>query len=130
MTKPKGHGEKRTRKRELAALALLTSRNYEEAAAQAGISYQTLVRWRREESFNAIVEEYKERAIGDAIQRIQTMATEALEVLNEIMNDEDAGPSARVTASKAVLDTALRMHEREAIIDRLDKLERMITGGF
>jgi len=44
----KGHGAKFGRKKEAAIAALLTAKNYEEAARATGIGLKTLKRWLRE----------------------------------------------------------------------------------
>jgi hypothetical protein len=52
-TKTAGHGSQSDRKREAAIEALLTQRNVEEAAREAGIGKQTLVQWMKIPEFQA-----------------------------------------------------------------------------
>ena len=55
-----GFGKKLGRKQEAAVLALLSSRNVEEAARVAGVNPRTLYRWQKEPEFDAAYREATE----------------------------------------------------------------------
>ncbi|WP_230877191.1 hypothetical protein [Paenibacillus macerans] len=119
-----GHGEKKSRKKELAALALITERTIGEAAGKAGIGEATLWRWMQEDGFQELWREMKRQAVGRAISKIQQSATMAVETLEDVMGNRKAPAMARVMAAKTVLDTALKAVEIEDLTARLEALER------
>jgi hypothetical protein len=126
----KGHGEKHTRKTETAIVALLTQPTLGEAAKNAGIGESTLWRWLQEPEFNQLYRESRQQALTQAICRLQQVASQAVDCLAEIIANEDAPTSSRVTASKAVLELALKATETEDLISRIEALERITAGGM
>lgn len=121
-----GHGEKRSRKKELAVLALLTESTMKQAAEKAGISEATIWRWMQEADFKEMYRLAKQQAVGQAIARIQQATTQAVDTLYDVMKNKKAPAMARVMASKTVLDVAFKAVEVEDIQARLEALERDI----
>ena len=66
----KGHGAKFGRKKEEAIVALLTQRNFEEAAKAVGIGAATLMRWLKNPEFDAAYRSAKRAAYGQAVARL------------------------------------------------------------
>lgn len=119
-----GHGEKKSRKKELAALALITESSIGKAAEKVGIGEATLWRWMQEDGFQELWREMKRQTVGQAISKIQQSATMAVETLEDVMSNRKAPAMARVVAAKTVLDTALKAVEIEDLTARLEALER------
>ena len=119
----KGHGEKRTRKQDLAIAALLAHSTLAEAAAAVGIAEPTLWRWLQRADFQHAYREARRQAVGQAIARLQQASSEAVSTLQDVMNDAGALASARVSAAKAVLETAVRAIEFEDLAARVEALE-------
>lgn len=122
----KGHGEKLSRKQELAIISLLMEPTITMAAEKTGVSEATLWRWTQQEQFQAAYREAKRQAVAQAIARLQQVSSEAVNTLREVMLDTDAKDTARVTAAKTVLEMTLKAVEIEDLAQRMDSLERMI----
>ncbi len=102
---------------------LLLHPTREEAAAAAGISGVTLWRWMQEPEFAEAYRKARRQAVQQAIGRIQQVCSEAVATLKTIMEDSEAPASARVSAAKTVLETAIKAVELEDLEARLSILE-------
>jgi transposase-like protein len=100
-------------KQEAAVLALLSSKNVEEAARAAGVTPRTLYRWMSEADFDAAYRAARRRAYGQSISRLQQGSTA----------DPATPPSTRVRAAEAVLSQAAKAIEIEDIDARVRTLE-------
>jgi hypothetical protein len=109
-----GHGEKATRKFELAIAALLTSSTIERAAEQIGVAPITLRRWMVEPAFKS---EYQ------AARRQVMEQAAAVATLEGVMADQDAPASARVSAARAVLEMGQKAVELGDLDGRVTELE-------
>ena len=109
--------------------ALLTCRTQTEAAQKAGISRQTLRKYRKNPEFEA---EYNEAARGvleDAKTQAAAGLGPAVDALIKIVIDDEAQDTARVSAAKAVLEYSLRLCDYVDIARRLEKLEQYAQEG-
>jgi hypothetical protein len=61
--------------------------------------------------------------VQQAITQVQRATGEAVETLRSVMQDAEAPASARVSAAKAILETAIKAVEVEDIEARLTALE-------
>ena len=120
----KGHGEKITRKQELAIAALVSEPSIGRAAEKVGIAKKTLWRWLQTDAFRTAFRKTKMELVRHAMAQIQAAMSEATETLRQVMVDMDATPSARVSAAKAVLDLGLKAREIENLEVRIEKLEK------
>jgi hypothetical protein len=98
-----GFGEKFGRKKESAVMALLSSRNVEEAARVAGVNPRTLYRWMKDPEFDAAYREAKRAAFSQAIARLHQMSSAAVSTLGKIMIDANAPASTRVRVADSTL---------------------------
>lgn len=121
-----GHGEKLERKREQAISALLTEPTVGEAAEVVGIGSRTLHRWMQEPDFRASYMAARREIVGHTTAALQHASGTAVRTLLEVMEDEDAPASSRVTAARAVLELAYRGIELEDLSARLDHLESTV----
>jgi transposase-like protein len=112
-----------TAKQEAAIVALLSSKNVEEAARVAGVTPRTLYRWMNEPDFDAASRAARRQAYGQSISRLQQGATAAATTLLKVMIDPATPPSTKVRASEAVLSHAAKAIEIEDIDARLRELE-------
>ena len=102
----KGHGAKFGRRKEAAIAALLTAKNYEEAARATGIGLKTLKRWLREPEF---IEEYRRarwEGVEQAYARAQHSTGAATTVLQKVMVDSATPPSSRIRAALGLFGIA------------------------
>ena len=119
----RAHGEKLSRKQEQTIAALLTCDSLTAAAAGCGIAEATLHRWLKDDGFQAAYREARRAVVQQAIVQVQGATGEAVETLRAVMQDADAPASARVSAAKAILETAIRAVELEDLEARIAALE-------
>jgi hypothetical protein len=119
-----GHGTKLGRKQEAAILALLTSRNVEEAARVANAGTRTLYRWLKQPEFIAGYREAKRAAFSQAIARLYPMSSAAVTILGKVMIEPNTPPATKVRAADSVLKHTAKSIELEDIEVRLSELER------
>jgi len=124
----KGHGTKLGRKKEAAIAALLTQKNHEEAAREAGIALKTLKRWLRLREF---IDDYRRarwEVVEQAYARAQQNTGAATTVLLKLMVDPATPASSRARAALGIFGLA-----REAVdLDveaRVSALERAAEGS-
>ena len=110
-------------KQEAAVLALLSSKNVEEAARAAGVTPRTLYRGMSESDFDAAYRAARRQAYGQSISRLQQGSTAAATTLLKVMVDPATPPSTRVRAAEAVLSQAAKAIEIEDIDARVRILE-------
>ncbi len=116
----RAHGEKLSRKQEQTIAALLTCNSITAAAAGCGIAEATLHRWLKETTFQTAYREARR-------QIVQQASGTAVQTLEAVMQDTAAPASARVSAAKAVLETAVKAVEVEDLEARLAALEAAAT---
>ena len=119
----KAHGEKLSRKQEVAIAALLTCSAITDAAHQCGIGAVTLHRWLKDATFQTAYREARRAVVQHAITQVQRATGEAVETLRSVMQDAEAPASARVSAAKAILETAVKAVELEDLAARIAALE-------
>ena len=119
----RAHGEKLSRKQEQTIAALLTCDSLTAAAAGCGIAEATLHRWLKDDGFQAAYREARRAVVQQAIVQVQGATGEAVKTLRAVMQDADAPASARVSAAKAILETAIRAVELEDLEARIAALE-------
>ena len=116
-------------KKEAAILALLTSRNVEDAALQAGVGARTLYRWMKEPEFDAAYREAKRAAFSQAIARLHQMTAAAVTTLGKVMIEPNRPPATKVRAADSVLNHAAKAIELEDVEARVSELERAAAAS-
>ena len=119
-----GHGSKFGRKMEDAIAALLTQRNFDEAARSVGITPKTLLRWQQQPEFQKAYREARRTAFGQAIARLQQGTSAAATTLLKTMIDPSTPASVKVRAAEAIFNHAAKAIEIEDIEARVSELER------
>src|SRR5512134_2446865 len=99
-----GHGEKLSHKQERTIAALLVAPSVTAAAQQIGVNENTVLRWLKDEGFQAAYREARRAVVQHAIVQVQRATGEAVETLRHVMQAADAPASSRVAAARAVLD--------------------------
>jgi len=131
----RGHGSKFERKKEVAIAALLTQKNYEEAAHATGIDLKTLKRWLRLPEF---IKEYRRarwEVVEQAYGRAQQNSSAAISVLLKLMVDPATPAPSRARAALGIVDIArqaldLDLESRVAELERAAELSKSAqTGG-
>jgi hypothetical protein len=104
--------------------ALLAQRTIAAAAHQVGVGERTLLRWLQEDStFQTAYREARRAVVRQAITQVQRATGEAVETLRSVMQDADAPASAKVSAAKVILETAVKGVELEDLAARIAALE-------
>jgi phage terminase small subunit len=118
-----GHGEKLSRKQDQAITALVTCPSITAAAAQCGLAEVTLRRWLKQDGFQQTYREARRQVVQQAVVQVQHATSTAVQTLLAVMQDTAAPASARVSAAKAIFETALKGIELEDLEARIAALE-------
>jgi hypothetical protein len=103
---------------------LLVQGSLQAAAAASGIHEKTLRQWLRDDAvFQMAYREARRAVVQHAITQVQRASGEAVETLRSVMQDTEAPASARVSAAKAILETAVKGVELEDLAARIAALE-------
>ena len=114
-----------TEKQARALAALLSEPTQAAAAKKVGISARTMRRYMADLEFYEAYQQAHARLVEDATKRMQRGLSSAVDTLQEIATDQDAGKTARVAAARSLLEQALRYTELSDIMSRIEKLERI-----
>ncbi len=119
-----------TPKQDMALIALLTEPTISAAAKKAGIGERTLHTWLSEAAFDDAYRAARRACVSQAIARLQQASGKAVDALLDIIDGEytPAPPAVRVTAARAILDTAIKAVELEDFDARLTALEQQRAG--
>ena len=118
-----GVGELGSRRQQEIVAALMTCPTKTAAAKALCISRGALYRHLAEPELKEAYEQLRAAAIADATDSLQTVAEQAVSVLHEIANDPGVVPNVRVSAASKILDTAIKAHELQDVLSRLEALE-------
>jgi hypothetical protein len=113
-------------KTDQAVAALISCGSIAEAAQVAGIGERTLYSWLTDRDFQEQYRTARREVVGQALAQLQRVSSLAVSTLADIMSDKEAPASSRVSASKAVLELAIKAVELEDIMSRLDALEEEV----
>jgi predicted site-specific integrase-resolvase len=114
---------KRSRKRDLAILALLEHATREQAAKAAGINPATLNRWMQDPEFQKAHLKARREVFGQAMGRLQQGANTAVDSLFGIMNDTAASVGGRVQAAKCVLELSRKSLDQDDLRIQVEELQ-------
>jgi len=117
-----------THKQEKAIMLLLQNKKIEEVAQELKISQVTLYRWIKQENFKQRFSEVRQELFNEALDSLKTLTKQAIDTLDDILRNGTKETS-RVTASKTVLELALRLKEVEELEKRVEELEKIVEGG-
>ena len=126
MENPGGHGEKRTRKRDLAIAALMTERTFAAAADKAGVSKSTMARWSKDPEFRAVYLDECRRVKDQCTADLVSASVEAVASLRR--NVQCGEPAVEVRAATVLLDRCDQHMASLLIEERLAALEARL--GF
>jgi len=123
---PKFGGNMELSNRQLLAISqIVASTTLEEARKRAGVSKGTLYNWLRDDAFKAELKRQRDEVIKEALARLKSAITKAVEELIKLMDSNKA--ELRRLASKDILEYALKSIELEDIEERLNKIEQAIS---
>lgn len=115
--------------KERALAALLINPNREQAARAAGVTTRTLYNFFQDPEFQRRYKQAFKNVVEDSTRTAQRMMTPALATLRSVMRDDTQPGSVRVMASRAALDTALKMTAQVDMADRLEAIEARLDAA-
>ncbi len=118
--------EKLTPKQEKVLLELLKTPRIDEAARAAGVSPATVFRMLQSEKFQRAWRRARIETRQQTISLLVQSGTMAVEVLTNIAASASAPATARVAASKAILEHGERSVKDEDLEARIEELERKL----
>ena len=101
----------------------MTHTSKSEAAEAAGIGRRTLSKYLSQDDFKSALRAAQDALISDATANLKTAANPAITTLLEVCQDAENPPSVRVSASRAILENALRYSEFSDVLSELRRLE-------
>ncbi|WP_298030039.1 hypothetical protein [uncultured Dysosmobacter sp.] len=113
-----------TPKQTKALAALLTQPTRGQAAQAAGIGLTTLKRYLEDSAFQAEYQKAVSELVEDAAAQARQSLNPALSCLREIVEDGDEPATARIQASRSLLEYGLRLVEVADIMKQLQELEQ------
>lgn len=108
--------------------ALLVETTFEGAYKRAGIAKATAQRYRELPPFKEAYRDAKRKAMEQVTTSLQQASIEAVEVLKNVMNDEQAPPSSRIQAARTVLDNAYKGIELDDLTERIEEVEAFMNA--
>lgn len=115
--------EELTLKEEKFLTALMLAPNMGKACEKVGISRRTAAKTTVRSAYRKM----RNQAMEQATSRLNSVAVDAVEVLTAIMNDPKISPYARQQSARTILEFAYKAYENEAIIEKLEELETVIS---
>ena len=112
-----------TGKQQKALAALLTYPTHEKAAEAAGITSRTLRVYLQDPEFRAAYEKAFAGLVETATRQAQQSLTPALLTLRSIAQDKSQSASARIAASRTLLEYGLRLTEITDIIKAMEEVD-------
>jgi hypothetical protein len=89
----------------------------------------TLHRWLKDAAFQAAYRAARRQVVQHAIVQVQHATGTAVQTLLAVMQDPEATASAKVSAAKTILDTAVKAMELEDLEARIIALEQQAQPG-
>lgn len=110
--------------------ALTSGATIAQASAIADVTESTIYKWRKDDSngFMTALNEANERILADTVLTLTVASVRAVQVLIEVADDKDSPASVRVSASKAILDSTIKLTELYSFEQRLSELESRLAS--
>lgn len=111
--------------RERAIVALLSERSLGAAARKARVGERTIRRWIAQDGeFQGELAAARRASFQAGVERVQALMGQAVEVLKELLA-EKKHPAVRLGAARMVIELALNRNDAEALLARVEELERV-----
>ena len=104
---------------------LLSEPSYEQARAKLGIGQTTLYRWLADENFKRALDQERNKVTNDALSRLKTSLSQAVETLFSIMTQSQS-EQARRQASESMIRYAMKGYEIQNINERIERIEKIL----
>jgi hypothetical protein len=107
--------------------ALLMNYDITQAAKAAGVSRETLYRWKGEEPFRAALNDASRQALEGLSNSLIALSALAVDGLNEVLSNPTTPPAVKIRAADIVLTRILQLCELVELENRVAELEKHIT---
>ena len=115
-----------TRRQQRAITIILQAKNITEGSAEAGITRQTFYEWYRNNNFRMEFIKQRQEIIDLALHELKTSASEAVNVLRELLQAE--GEVIRMRTALGILEHIGKYIEFEKLESRIEAVERRIEN--
>lgn len=105
---------------------LLQNGSIEKAALNTGISKRTASRYLDDKEFSDMYKEKRKKILDEVIGQLTTAATKAVTAMEYVLDDEEAPATAKISASRAILDNMFKGFSLVEMEDRLTKIENSL----
>lgn len=106
-----------------AAMAILNTRNLEDAAFLCNISTRTLTRYLADPEFQAMLADLQQQTIEASAMSLAGASGKAVAALVDILADKDTPFGIRARVSEIILNQSLRWAEQVSLANRVKQLE-------
>ena len=118
---------------ERAVAALMASPTAKEAARAAGIGESTLRSYRSDPEFMELYTAARHELIDEGVKLNPEKLSEAVETVCQVMRDEGAPPSVRLSAANSIIQNCVRLTDETERMERAEKgrkLNEALLGDF
>lgn len=118
---------------ERAVAALVACPTAKEAAKVAGMGESTLRAYKSDPEFVELYTAARHELLDTGVKALQSRFSDAVEVICEIMHDEEASPSVRLSAASSIIQNAVRLTDQTESMERAEagrRLNRELLGGL
>lgn len=106
--------------------AMLTEPTIEKACKKAGVSRATGYKYLKKTIVKRTIQTKQNEIMDRTTQTLYTASTNAVNVLNTIMTDEEVNPFVRVQAGKTILEQAYKAYELVGIAKQIEEVRAEI----
>lgn len=118
---------------ERAVAALVACSTTKEAAKVAGMGESTLRAYKSDPEFMELYTAARHELLDTGVKALQSKFSDAVEVICEIMHDEAASPSVRLSAASSIIQNVVRLTDQTESMERAAtgrRLNRELLGGL
>lgn len=118
---------------ERAVAALVACSTTKEAARVAGMGESTLRAYKSDPEFAELYTAARHELLDTGVKALQSKFSDAVEVICEIMHDEAASPSVRLSAASSIIQNVVRLTDQTESMERAAtgrRLNRELLGGL
>jgi transposase len=106
------------------ALRVALGHRVKDAAKELAIPKATSYNWSRSPNFRSKVGELRGELLSQAVGKVSAAATQAIETLAEVMQDQGQKAGDRIAAAKALLTSLQGLTQLGELRDRIERIER------
>lgn len=102
---------------------LLNEPSFEQAYKKTHISKPTALKWRKMPEFKTIYEQRKEQVFDSAINKLMSNLGTTVDELVRIITDKTTSDTAKINASRLIIEYSFKGYENTQILARIEELE-------